>query len=357
MDTIHRYGVSSTQYLQVHYPNMQDWFLFISAVADLRTTFLVFFPVWFHFQAATGVKLVWVAVVGDWLNLVCKWVLFGERPYWWVQETFFYGNSTVPQIKQFPMTCETGPGSPSGHAMGAAGVYHAMISSLASIILKCNGNGRCIKAVLWALFWCIQISVCLSRVFIAAHFPHQVIAGVLAGVAVAKAFDRVIWIHGARFRSYVQTTLLLIIVALGLYVLLDAAAVDPLWSLAKARKWCARPEWVRLETTPFASLLRNTGTLFGLGLALNLPLVDQAATECGYVVRGVAPFRLACAGASLPLLHVLDSFRPQVHTQLLFYLLSFCKSATMPLATIGVVPYCVDRAFSVVRTLSKHPRK
>ena len=37
-------------------------------------------------------------------------ILFGERPYWWIQETGYYGNSTVPYIEQFPMTCETGPG-------------------------------------------------------------------------------------------------------------------------------------------------------------------------------------------------------------------------------------------------------
>ncbi len=36
--------------------------------------------------------------------------MFGERPYWWVKETVYYGNLTVPQVKQFPMTCETGPG-------------------------------------------------------------------------------------------------------------------------------------------------------------------------------------------------------------------------------------------------------
>lgn len=34
---------------------------------------------------------------------------------------------------------------------------------------------------LWSLFWLIQISVCISRVFIATHFPHQVILGVIGG--------------------------------------------------------------------------------------------------------------------------------------------------------------------------------
>lgn len=41
--------------------------------------------------------------------------------------------------------------------------------------------GRYLKAALWTLFCGVQVCVCLSRVFIAAHFPHQVIAGVITG--------------------------------------------------------------------------------------------------------------------------------------------------------------------------------
>lgn len=38
-------------------------------------------------------------------------VLFGERPYWWVQETRFYGAGPRPGLQQFPISCETGPGT------------------------------------------------------------------------------------------------------------------------------------------------------------------------------------------------------------------------------------------------------
>ncbi|XP_031420987.1 glucose-6-phosphatase b isoform X2 [Clupea harengus] len=279
-------------------------------------------------------------------------MLFGERPYWWVQETSFYGNSTIPQIKQFPMTCETSPGSPSGHAMGAAGVYYALITSVLNTSLQHCGSPAqrwCIKTLLWTVFWVIQVCVCLSRVFIGAHFPHQVIVGVVVGVAVAEGLNRAPWIHLVSFRGYTHLTLFLLASALGLYVLLNAVAVDLLWSLAKAQRWCIKAAWVRLETTPFASLLRNTGVLFGLGTALHLPMWDKAVRErvgCGG--KSGAPFRLACASAAILLLHVLDTFGPPVHNYPLFYLLSFCKSATVPLTTVGIVPYCVARATNAV---------
>lgn len=73
MEVLYGFGISSTLYLQMHYGYAQSWFAFVSTIADLRTTFLFFFPIWFHLRTAVGVKLVWVAVVGDWLNLVLKW--------------------------------------------------------------------------------------------------------------------------------------------------------------------------------------------------------------------------------------------------------------------------------------------
>lgn len=73
MDVLYGYGISSTLYLQTQYGHAQSWFTFVSTITDLRTTFLYLFPIWFHLQSAVGVKLVWVAVVGDWLNLVLKW--------------------------------------------------------------------------------------------------------------------------------------------------------------------------------------------------------------------------------------------------------------------------------------------
>ncbi|RLV82909.1 hypothetical protein DV515_00016523 [Chloebia gouldiae] len=46
-------------------------------------------------------------------------ILFGERPYWWVLDTDYYGNNSAPEIQQFPLTCETGPGRVSQAMEGA----------------------------------------------------------------------------------------------------------------------------------------------------------------------------------------------------------------------------------------------
>uniref|UniRef100_A0A8B9E3P7 glucose-6-phosphatase n=1 Tax=Anser cygnoides TaxID=8845 RepID=A0A8B9E3P7_ANSCY len=271
-------------------------------------------------------------------------ILFGERPYWWVHETDYYSNASTPAIQQFPLTCETGPGSPSGHAMGAAGVYYVMVTALLSIVSG-KRQSKTLKywvlwTALWTGFWAVQVCVCLSRVFIAAHFPHQVIAGVFSGMVVAETFQHVRSIYHASLRRYLGVTTFLFSFALGFYLLLRALGVDLLWTLEKAQRWCAHPEWVHIDTTPFASLLRNLGILFGLGLALNSHMYLES---CRGKQGRQLPFRLGCTAASLLVLHLFDAFRPPSHLQLLFYVLSFCKSAAVPLATVGLIPYCVSQ--------------
>lgn len=165
------------------------------------------------------------------------------------------------------------------------------------------------------------------------------------GIAVAKAFNRVSWIYSASLKGYVHTILCLVFVALGLYALLDAASIDPYWSLMKAQKWCIQSEWVHLDTTPFAGLLRNTGALFGLGLSLHLP--SHGDLEKNKSCGNSAIYRLTCTAATLPLLSLLDSFRPPTSTHALFYALSFCKGATVPLTTISFVPYCISTLANV----------
>ncbi|XP_032091373.1 glucose-6-phosphatase-like [Thamnophis elegans] len=343
MDILYHTGIQAIHFLQTRYPGSQDWFLFVSFAADLRNTFFVLFPIWFHLCETVGIKLIWVAVIGDWLNLVFKWILFGQRPYWWVHETNFYQNMSAPEIQQFPVTCETGPGSPSGHAMGSAGVYYVMVTAILSLTQgrkRPSWKHRFLQTVLWAVFWTIQVCVCVSRVFLAAHFPHQVIAGVFSGILVAKSFQYITFIYDFSMQKYTATTLFLFSFALGFYLLLKVLGVDLLWTLEKAKTWCEHPEWVHLDTTPFAGLLRNLGILYGLGLALNCSMyTDSCKSKQGQRLN----FRLGSIGISLLILHLLDSFKPPVNIELLFYLFSFCKSVAVPLIVAALIPYCVTQ--------------
>ncbi|XP_037133536.1 glucose-6-phosphatase a, catalytic subunit, tandem duplicate 1 [Syngnathus acus] len=331
MDLVHSWGIELVLHLQTKYGGYKGLFSFASAVADLHTTFFFFFPIWFHLRRDMAVRLIWVAVIGDWINLVLKWVLFGERPYWWVHETDFYGAKGAPLLQQFPITCETGPGSPSGHAMGAAGVWYVMVTAILNIAAK----KRCLpslykflRLVLWVVMGLVVLVVCMSRVYMAAHFPHQVLAGLVTGIMVAEVMSKVKWIYSARFRTYAITTLFLTFFAVGFYLLLKALGVDLLWTIEKAQRWCARAEWVHMDSTPFASLLRNMGSLLGLGLGLHwLPPLGTSGA-----------FKTGCVVVSLGLLGVLDSWTFSSENLVAFYCLSFGKSAVALLIPTALAP-------------------
>ncbi|TRY93946.1 hypothetical protein DNTS_022024 [Danionella cerebrum] len=339
MELLHSWGVNLAVHLQTEFRDSEGLFHWISSVADLHTTFYVFFPVWFHLRRDVAVKLIWVAVVGDWLNLVLKWVLFGERPYWWVHETRFYGPVKHPELRQFSITCETGPGSPSGHAMGSAAVGYVMVTALLSIAAERKTPpllSRFVQMILWSSLALVELMVCTSRVFLAAHFPHQVISGVISGMIVAEAFNRQKWIYRASLKNYFYITLFLLSFAVVLYLLLKALGVDLLWTLEKAQKWCVNPAWVHLDTTPFASLLRNMGTLFGLGLGLHFAGHEGSRKQTGI------GFRSGCIGASLVLLQILDNMTFSSSNHFQFYLLSFFKSVVALLIPTALVPGAVD---------------
>lgn len=217
-------------------------------------------------------------------------------------------------------------------------------------------------------FWVIQISVCISRVFIATHFPHQVILGLLAGelhlalmdcllcafavyarinicfflhcsgMLVAEVFDHIPSVYNASLKVYLLTNFFLFSFAVCFYLLLKLMDIDLLWSVTKAKKWCANPEWIHLDTTPFAGLLRNLGALFGLGLAVNSEMFIQSCKgKNSYKTR----FKLMCVTATLTCLQLYDFIKIPTHTEVLFYILSFCKSASIPLGVVAIIPYGV----------------
>ncbi|XP_043931348.1 glucose-6-phosphatase 2 isoform X2 [Protopterus annectens] len=336
-------GVQTIQYLQENFKGYQSFLNCMSSVGDPRNILFVYFPLWFQLSQMVGTKMIWVSVIGDWFNLIFKWILFGHRPYWWIQETHFYQNHSVPHLEQFPITCETGPGSPSGHAMGSSCVWYVMITSVLSYtwpqkMKHSSMNNRCLCGTLWIAFWIIQISVCISRVFIATHFPHQVVLGVIGGMFVAEAFEHIPSIQTASLGTYVKTNLVLFFSAIIFYLALKLIDVDLLWSVPKAKKYCANPEWIHLDTTPFAGLVRNLGAFFGLGLALNSQIFIQSCEgqHC-YKIS----YKLMCVASSLTILQLYNFIQIPTHTELLFYMLSFCKSASIPLTVVALIPYCI----------------
>lgn len=100
-------------------------------------------------------------------------------------------------------------------------------------------------------------------------------------------------------------------------------------SIALAKKWCSRAEWIRLDTAPFSSLTRDCGALLGLGLA-------QYWKPGGWSLPW-APRALSLAISSMGLYHV-NRLPLPVRPQGLFYGLFFVKFVIVPQIVIVLVP-------------------
>ncbi|CAG0896118.1 unnamed protein product [Cyprideis torosa] len=119
---------------------LQTWFepwagilVYASHLGDPRTAAFFLFPIAYGLSAHLGLKVLWAATLSEWTNLILKWCLMGHRPYWWVGETTLAHD--LPPLDQYSVTCETGPGSPSGHLMTTAAVWYVIITDIVSVIL------------------------------------------------------------------------------------------------------------------------------------------------------------------------------------------------------------------------------
>ncbi|XP_071757964.2 glucose-6-phosphatase 3 [Centroberyx gerrardi] len=326
MEAIHTQGIWMAESLQLKTMSQENLWQIVTHMGDPKAAFLLFFPLTYFISRRAGVAVLWVAAISEWLNLVFKWMLFGERPFWWIGESRLFVNNP-PRVQQFASTCETGPGSPSGHAMVTAAVWWVMVSSLGSFLYS-RTHSVLISAVPYLLYVVMLVAVGLSRIFILAHFPHQVIAGSITGFILGIVLDRRVP-EGRPLLFFVCSSIGLLLTALLLHAGLEQLGVNLSWSIALAKKWCSHSEWIRLDTAPFSSLTRDCGALVGLGLA-------QYWKPGGWSLPR-APRALCLALSSMGLYHV-NRLPLPVHPQTLFYGLFFVKFIIVPQVVMVLVP-------------------
>ncbi|XP_056153586.1 glucose-6-phosphatase 3 [Lampris incognitus] len=326
MEAIHTQGVWVAESLQQNTRSQEKLWLFVTHMGDPKASFLLIFPLVYFVNRRTGVAVLWVAAISEWLNLVFKWMLFGERPFWWIGESQLFVNNQ-PKVNQFASTCETGPGSPSGHAMVTAAVWWVAVSSLGSFLYS-RTHSVLLTAVPYLLYVAMLAAVGLSRIFILAHFPHQVVTGSITGFILGVVLSRRVP-EDCPLLFFVRASFGLLLSALLLHHGLDWLGIDLSWSIALAKKWCTHSEWIRLDTAPFSSLTRDCGAILGLGLA-------QYWKPSGWSLPW-APRALCLALSSMGLYHI-NRLPLPVHPQPLFYGFFFIKFVLVPQVVMVFVP-------------------
>lgn len=254
-------------------------------------------------------------------------------------------------IQQYELTCETGPGSPSGHSMITSAVLCLLFSWLLNSLREnflCNMSilGRLIVTLsLWAVLMIILVFVSVSRVFIATHFPHQVIMGTVIGLILAlvvQNYKTVLINISVSVRCCALCSLLLVTTTLASYLFLSFLVYDPSISVTKAQKWCIKPSYIHLDTTPFYAMVRDSGATLGLGISVGI--VSSAVRGRNWRGLRVGVGQLSLLSASLKvmlsilLLQLLEAISLPKSSPLLFYVAGYVRCAFIPIIVILIVP-------------------
>ncbi|KAK4011046.1 LOW QUALITY PROTEIN: glucose-6-phosphatase catalytic subunit 1 [Daphnia magna] len=347
LQSIYSYGVDLISILQSSFPDGESFFMDISKIFDPKYVFTIYFPIIFALQWAIGVKLLGTIIVVEWLNQVLKWLMHGDRPYWWVHEVEVAYNSTslLPEIFQYRSTCETGPGMPSGHSMAMSAAWYVVVQSFVDRVVKPSKMSASLKQqsiqLLWAAFVVIQTLVVMSRMYIAAHFPHQCALGLFLGVSVAhQVYGSSKWLNLKRGQWLLVASVILAS-AIGTYSFLLLTGRNPAWSISQAYKWCAKREYIHVDTTPFYSLTRYSGAAFGLGLGLTSTYFSQTERTSFTRVQTMVTLVLGLIlGYGAELAHVAI---PKTNESV-FYTLEFLLNVVFPYSAIALIPYAVMKS-------------
>lgn len=356
IQTYHYWGAEFISYFQRAFPGRGLFFMQVSGVGDPGLAFTFYFPLVVALNAGLGVRMMWTLLFCEWSNMILKWTLAGDRPFWWIHETPIYAHGLPPPMHQYPITCETGAGNPSGHAKLNAAMFFVLVSAFINLVQKSSRLSDEQKVWarrgLWAAYAGWMVLVMLSRLYIAAHFPHQCLAGVAIGIGMAVMVARMPYLQTMTRRQYLALSATIIGSVLGVYFGLQAAGWDVLWSMEKAIRWCIRREYIHIDTMPFYSFSRFSGVALGLGLALSSPWYKKANRD---------RFNKKMTASLVVLSLLVSQFGVYVHKSLprsmsLLYFAEFTLNASVTYALVAALPHVV-RVLSRVPAGDKYKRK
>ena len=181
-----------------------------------------------------------------------------------------YNNYTRPVLRQFPNTCESGPGTPSGHLMMNVAIFFIFVRSICTLFIYNNrlisrSAQTTLSYSLYAVYIIWITLVFISRLYIQAHFIHQCTIGVVLGIVIGDFCWKCDKLCTLGMVKGVALSTFFFLSAGGVWLLLIQLGHDPTWSVDKALKYCYDPVHVKVDTQPYFIIARFTGAAFGLG--------------------------------------------------------------------------------------------
>lgn len=240
MDPIYEFGLNMTRYLQTTFPQLEGFFFFISTLGR-EEFYLALFPlVYWCIHKTMGKIFAYLFLLSNALNALFKYAFQGPRPFWF-----------DPSLELWE---ETGYGVPSGHVQFATIMYLFI-----AIWIR--------RWWAWVLAFTMIFLMGLSRIYLGAHFPHDVVVGFV--LSVLLLFGYVAWsrFYGKGFEKRIlgQKLLLVLLVPI-IYVtifwivrlVIGEPNMDVVWA-----------SYIPVaEISSFEAVATAVGMLLGAGIGL-----------------------------------------------------------------------------------------
>jgi membrane-associated phospholipid phosphatase len=241
MDTLIDSGIVLVQFFQTLSPALDGVMKFITFLGTFQFYMLLIPLLYWMFDKALGVRVIFILIATDTLGSFFKQLLHQPRPYW-----------VSADVK--PLAQETSYGIPSTHASNTLAVWGMIAYTIR-------------KTWVWVCISIFLLLVGISRLYLAVHFPHDLLGGWLLGLIVLLVFIRsekrfLAWWDRSGMNAQISMgfVLSLVIILLGYLVRgMISESADPV-------DWASQASEARLLDSYF----NNGGALFGAiaGLAL-----------------------------------------------------------------------------------------
>jgi membrane-associated phospholipid phosphatase len=196
-------------------------------------------------DASLGIRLGLFLMINGMVNSALKVAFHGPRPYWYSSEVKALGSA------------ENSFGVPSSHAQNAVVVWGTLAEHIK-------------HRWVWILATVLMLLIGISRLYLAVHFPHDVLLGWIFGALMLWAMLRLEkpvlnWLKKYRF----EIQLLIIFIFSLVLILIVMLAQFSLGSWTLPVEWIknaqlAFPEEPAINPLSFHNFLSSTGAFFGI---------------------------------------------------------------------------------------------
>lgn len=243
MENLYELGVSFVLFWQ----SLGGWLLepmkFFSSLGTLEFFLLIMPILYWCFDSHLGLRVLLILIISGGIFWNLKLVFHTPRPFWYSRDVTAYA-------------FEESFGVPSGHAQNSAAVLGYLAATLK-------------RRWVWVVMLILIFLISISRVYLAVHFPQDVIAGWIIGFLLVWIFLRLekpvaAWLEK---RNLIRRILAALVCSLALLLIgLMVREMLGRWELPSA--WVENARWAFPDQEPINpfdinGLLAISGVFFG----------------------------------------------------------------------------------------------